>query len=356
MAISPYLPKSQISTLHFLLRDPKTRARLPDRHARRRYRSRHPPSLMATRRGCCPTPRATSSCCTPATPCRPPVRRVGCSAPCSFFGRRRHTPSRQRREHHCDVASLHHHAAPVRPAGAARRPAAREREERATARPPGRFRRANRLRHVVAVDEHVTVVLAQRGGAASAATCSSSSSGTPLLQCLRRPRDTWRRYRYARSRARRRARAPVSLSRTRRPSIAMINPRGFVTKEPYSSAQEALAPLPRRAGRDRIISSSSPCPMSTRLASSPRRGHEERRRGHRQLRTKAVVAEPIFKIPTRHGDARRIYRPSSGTPKRRRFAPALRDGIRESRLVGMADSSRRAATVLTVAPPVCSGS
>ena len=72
-------------------------------------------------------------------------------------------------------------------------------------------------------------------------------------------------------------------------------------------------------------------------------------------RAQAFVAEPIQKIPTRHGpiDGRR-YRPANG-PSRRTvtLVPGVHmDGIREARLVGMAeDLAASGFEVLTVATP-----
>jgi hypothetical protein len=68
-----------------------------------------------------------------------------------------------------------------------------------------------------------------------------------------------------------------------------------------------------------------------------------------------VVAEGLLKIPTRHGDVDgRIYRPTSGTYRRSiTLVPGVHmDGIRESRLVGLAEDLAGAGyQVLTVAPP-----
>src|SRR5262245_14691815 len=74
-----------------------------------------------------------------------------------------------------------------------------------------------------------------------------------------------------------------------------------------------------------------------------------------ELRAKAFVADPILQIPTRHGrvDAR-LYRPTSGRPRRAvTLVPGVHmDGIRESRLVGLAeDLAASGFTVLTVASP-----
>ena len=67
------------------------------------------------------------------------------------------------------------------------------------------------------------------------------------------------------------------------------------------------------------------------------------------------VAEPLLKIPTRHGaiDAR-LYRPARGESRRAvTLVPGVHmDGIRETRLVGMAeDLAASGFTVLTVASP-----
>lgn len=73
------------------------------------------------------------------------------------------------------------------------------------------------------------------------------------------------------------------------------------------------------------------------------------------FRTKDVVAEPIIQISTRHGDVdARIYRPASGRSRRAvTLVPGVHmDGIRESRLVGMAEQLAASGfEVLTVAPP-----
>ena len=70
---------------------------------------------------------------------------------------------------------------------------------------------------------------------------------------------------------------------------------------------------------------------------------------------KPFVAEPIRQIPTRHGaiDAR-LYRPADGESRRAvTLVPGVHmDGIRETRLVGMAeDLAASGFTVLTVASP-----
>jgi hypothetical protein len=74
-----------------------------------------------------------------------------------------------------------------------------------------------------------------------------------------------------------------------------------------------------------------------------------------EWRARAVVAEPVQKIPTRHGDVDgRIYHPVSGTTRRAvTLVPGVHmDGIRETRLVGMAEDLAGAGyEVLTVAPP-----
>jgi X-Pro dipeptidyl-peptidase-like protein len=66
-------------------------------------------------------------------------------------------------------------------------------------------------------------------------------------------------------------------------------------------------------------------------------------------------ADPVFKIPTRYGDVDgRIYRPISGNVRRSvTLVPGVHmDGIREARLVGMAeDLAASGYQVLTVAPP-----
>jgi hypothetical protein len=72
-------------------------------------------------------------------------------------------------------------------------------------------------------------------------------------------------------------------------------------------------------------------------------------------RAQAFVAEPIRQIPTRHGAIDvRMYRPASG-PLRRTvtLVPGVHmDGIRETRLVGMAeDLAASGFSVLTVATP-----
>jgi hypothetical protein len=72
-------------------------------------------------------------------------------------------------------------------------------------------------------------------------------------------------------------------------------------------------------------------------------------------RAKPFVADPIRQVPTRHGpvDAR-IYRPTNGESRRTvTLVPGVHmDGIRESRLVGLAeDLAASGFTVLTVASP-----
>ena len=72
-------------------------------------------------------------------------------------------------------------------------------------------------------------------------------------------------------------------------------------------------------------------------------------------RAEPFVAEPIRQIPTRHGaiDAR-LYRPADGESRRSvTLVPGVHmDGIRETRLVGMAeDLAASGFTVLTVASP-----
>jgi hypothetical protein len=74
-----------------------------------------------------------------------------------------------------------------------------------------------------------------------------------------------------------------------------------------------------------------------------------------QWRAQAFVAEPIKQIPTRHGSIdTRIYRPASGEPRRAvTLVPGVHmDGIRETRLVGMAqDLAASGYSVLTVSTP-----
>jgi dienelactone hydrolase len=72
-------------------------------------------------------------------------------------------------------------------------------------------------------------------------------------------------------------------------------------------------------------------------------------------RAQAFVAEPIRQVPTRHGPVDvRMYRPASG-PSRRTvtLVPGVHmDGIREARLVGMAeDLAASGFSVMTVATP-----
>ena len=74
-----------------------------------------------------------------------------------------------------------------------------------------------------------------------------------------------------------------------------------------------------------------------------------------EWRARPFVADPVRQIPTRHGavDAR-IYRPADGSSRRAlTLVPGVHmDGIRESRLVGMAeDLAASGFTVLTVASP-----
>lgn len=74
-----------------------------------------------------------------------------------------------------------------------------------------------------------------------------------------------------------------------------------------------------------------------------------------EARARAFVAGPIVQVPTRHGliDAR-IYRPADGDSRRAvTLVPGVHmDGIRESRLVGMAEELAASGfTVLTVASP-----
>jgi hypothetical protein len=74
-----------------------------------------------------------------------------------------------------------------------------------------------------------------------------------------------------------------------------------------------------------------------------------------EWRARAVVAGTIEKIPTRHGDVEaRIYRPADGAVRRAvTLVPGVHmDGIRETRLVGMAEDLAGAGfEVLTVASP-----
>src|SRR5262245_22581095 len=72
-------------------------------------------------------------------------------------------------------------------------------------------------------------------------------------------------------------------------------------------------------------------------------------------RAQAFVADPIRQIPTRHGPIDvRMYHPAAGTPRRVvTLVPGVHmDGIRESRLVGLAqDLAASGFAVLTVATP-----
>ena len=74
-----------------------------------------------------------------------------------------------------------------------------------------------------------------------------------------------------------------------------------------------------------------------------------------QWRARAFLAEPIRQIPTRHGAVDvRMYRPASGETRRTvTLVPGVHmDGIREARLVGMAeDLAASGFTVMTVATP-----
>jgi hypothetical protein len=74
-----------------------------------------------------------------------------------------------------------------------------------------------------------------------------------------------------------------------------------------------------------------------------------------EWRANPVIADPIRKIPTRYGEIDgRIYRPTSADVRRSvTLVPGVHmDGIRESRLVGMAEDLAGAGyQVLTVAPP-----
>jgi hypothetical protein len=74
-----------------------------------------------------------------------------------------------------------------------------------------------------------------------------------------------------------------------------------------------------------------------------------------EWRAQSFIADPIRQIPTRYGpiDAR-VYRPASGEPRRAvTLVPGVHmDGIREVRLVGMAeDLAASGFTVLTVSTP-----
>jgi hypothetical protein len=74
-----------------------------------------------------------------------------------------------------------------------------------------------------------------------------------------------------------------------------------------------------------------------------------------EWRAQPYTADPVMQIPTRHGpvDAR-LYRPTAGASRRAvTLVPGVHmDGIRESRLVGMAeDLAASGFTVLTVASP-----
>src|SRR5687767_13683793 len=74
-----------------------------------------------------------------------------------------------------------------------------------------------------------------------------------------------------------------------------------------------------------------------------------------EWRAQSFIADPIRQIPTRYGpiDAR-VYRPASGEPRRAvTLVPGVHmDGIREARLVGMAeDLAASGFTVLTVSTP-----
>ncbi len=72
-------------------------------------------------------------------------------------------------------------------------------------------------------------------------------------------------------------------------------------------------------------------------------------------RAQPVIAEPVQKIPTRHGEVDgQIYHPTQGTVRRAvTLVPGVHmDGIRETRLIGMAEDLAAAGyEVLTVAPP-----
>lgn len=74
-----------------------------------------------------------------------------------------------------------------------------------------------------------------------------------------------------------------------------------------------------------------------------------------EWRSQAFVAEPIRQIPTRHGPIDvRLYRPAVGPPRRTvTLVPGVHmDGIREARLVGMAeDLAASGFSVLTIATP-----
>jgi hypothetical protein len=74
-----------------------------------------------------------------------------------------------------------------------------------------------------------------------------------------------------------------------------------------------------------------------------------------EARAQAFVAGPVIKVPTRHGEVDgRIYKPAAGVSRRAvTLVPGVHmDGIRESRLVGMAeDLAASGFAVLTVASP-----
>ena len=74
-----------------------------------------------------------------------------------------------------------------------------------------------------------------------------------------------------------------------------------------------------------------------------------------EWRSTEIVEEPIRKVPTRYGEVDgRLYRPAHGSIRRTvTLVPGVHmDGIRETRLVGMAkDLAASGYQVLTVAPP-----
>jgi hypothetical protein len=73
------------------------------------------------------------------------------------------------------------------------------------------------------------------------------------------------------------------------------------------------------------------------------------------FRTRAVVTDPVRTISTRHGEIEtRLYRPATGAVRRAvTLVPGVHmDGIRETRLVGMAEHLAASGyEVLTLAPP-----
>jgi hypothetical protein len=74
-----------------------------------------------------------------------------------------------------------------------------------------------------------------------------------------------------------------------------------------------------------------------------------------EWRAAPFIVDPVLQVPTRHGAVEaRIYRPAAGNSRRAvTLVPGVHmDGIRESRLVGMAeDLAASGFTVLTVASP-----